>query len=88
VGDLALNPFPVHVANFDLFCLAISLAYTGLRIVLATINRRLNFELFQTTAEDVVLQHDLVTANAKLDCKRKVRFKGRQGAYQLEFITI
>ena len=46
-----------------------SLAYAELRIVLAIINRRLDFSLFETTAEDVILQHDLVTANAKMDSK-------------------
>ncbi|KEF50879.1 uncharacterized protein A1O9_13069, partial [Exophiala aquamarina CBS 119918] len=47
-------------------CAGITLAYTELRIVLATLIRRLDFELFQTTIEDVAIEHDLVTANARL----------------------
>lgn len=44
----------------------ISLAYSELRIVLAILILRLDFELFKTTIEDVAIQHDLVTANARL----------------------
>ncbi|KEF57257.1 uncharacterized protein A1O9_05174 [Exophiala aquamarina CBS 119918] len=50
-------------------CAGITLAYTELRLVLATLIRRLDFTLFKTTVEDVALEHDLVTANAGLGSK-------------------
>ena len=58
----------------------LSLAYTELRIVLAMLNRRLDFELFSTTKKDVVLDHDLVTANPAFE-SQGVRVLVKQTEY-------
>lgn len=46
-----------------------NLAYSELRLVLAMLNRRFNFSLFKTTVDDVVIEHDLISVNARFGSK-------------------
>ncbi|KAK2013577.1 cytochrome P450 [Colletotrichum eremochloae] len=50
-------------------CLGINLAYAELYITMATIVRRFDWEMFETTTDDVVCKHDFFVAVADLDSK-------------------
>ncbi|KAK1990315.1 cytochrome P450 [Colletotrichum falcatum] len=50
-------------------CLGINLAYAELYITMATIVRRFEWEMFETTADDVVCKHDFFVAVADLESK-------------------
>ncbi|KAK1987725.1 cytochrome P450 [Colletotrichum cereale] len=50
-------------------CLGINLAYAELYIAVATIVRRFDWEIFETTTDDVVCKHDFFVAVADLGSK-------------------
>jgi hypothetical protein len=61
VSDLA--------GEFEALLTRPSLAYAEMYLTLATIVRRFDMELFETTREDVTMVHDFFVAAPRLDSK-------------------
>ena len=58
-------------------CIGINLAYAEMYLSLATLFRRFNFELFETSRADVDMVHDFFNPSVRLDSKGiRVMVKG------------
>lgn len=50
-------------------CLGMQLAYADIYLMLATLMRRFDLELFETTRDDVDFRYDWMVPHARLDSK-------------------
>ncbi|KAH8651124.1 cytochrome P450 [Xylariales sp. PMI_506] len=67
-GD-RLDKYLVSFGKGSRQCLGINLAYAEIYLTLATVIRRFDWELYETTLNDVVCKHDFFVAVADLDSK-------------------
>ncbi len=65
-GVKQLNRYMVAFGRGNRQCLGMPMAYCEIYVTLATLFRRFEFELFETTRADVDCAHDFVTPKAQL----------------------
>lgn len=66
-GTKQLNRYMVAFGRGGRMCLGMQLAYAGIYLMLATLMRRFDLELFETTRDDVDFRYDWVVPHARLD---------------------
>ncbi|KKK12649.1 hypothetical protein AOCH_001347, partial [Aspergillus ochraceoroseus] len=64
-----LEKYMVAFSKGSRQCIGMHLARTEILLVISTLLRRMNFELFETTIEDVRVKHDIFIPFVKMDSK-------------------
>jgi cytochrome P450 len=68
-GQKYLTRYMTSFGKGTRMCLGMNLAYAEIRMVVAALFRRFNFELFETNLEDVTTVKDVIAPDVKPDSK-------------------